>query len=136
MSRHIVTCLVRNGPLTFVRVVGLCARRRYTVESIIARPSETPHISLITLVIEADQPRIENAVKQLDKLIDVLRIDLLSPASSVECELLLMRVSSVVDALARLNVESVARSGVAALEEGSRRPGRDQQARAIAVGST
>jgi acetolactate synthase-1/3 small subunit len=100
MSRHIVTCLVQNNPLTFVRVAGLCAHRRYAVESIIARPGETPGVSLITLMIEADQPRIANAVKQLDKLVHVLRVDLLSPASAVECDLLLARVGSAVDELA------------------------------------
>ena len=100
MSRHIVTCLVQNGPLAFVRVAGLCAHRRYTVESIIAIPGEDPHVSRITLVIEADQPRIANAVKQLDKLVDVLRVDLLSPATSVACEMLLARVSSAVDEVA------------------------------------
>ncbi len=96
MSRHIVTCLVRNGPLAFVRVAGLCAHRRYTAESIVAIPSEDPQVSRITLVIEADQQRIANAVKQLDKLVDVLRVDLLSPVSSVACEMLLARVSSAV----------------------------------------
>lgn len=100
MSRHIVTCLVRNGPLAFARVAGLCAHRRYTVESIIAIPGEDPNVVRITLVIEADQQRIENAVKQLDKIIDVLRVDLLSPASSVACEMLVARVSSAVDGVA------------------------------------
>jgi acetolactate synthase I/III small subunit len=69
MSRHIVTCRVRSNPLIFVRVAGLCAHRRYDVESIIARPAETPGVSLMTLVIEADQHLIANAVKQLDKLV-------------------------------------------------------------------
>jgi len=100
MSRHIVTCLVRNSPLIFVRVAGLCAHRRYAVESIIARPGEIPGVSLITLVIEADQPLIANAVKQLDKLVDVLRVELRSPASAAECELLLARVGSAVNELA------------------------------------
>ncbi len=99
MPRHIVTCVVRNNPLVFTRVAGLCAQRRYTVESIIGRPGETPGISLITLVIEADQARIENAVRHLDRLIDVLRIDVLSPASPSACELLLAEVNSAVQAV-------------------------------------
>lgn len=96
MSRHIVTCLVQNGPLAFARVAGVCAQRRYTVESLIAIPSEDPGVIRITLVIEVDPLRITNAVRQLDKLIDVLRVDLLSPASPVACEMLLAGVGSAV----------------------------------------
>ena len=58
MSRHIVTCLVQNGPLAFARVAGVCAQRRYTVESLIAIPSEDPGVIRITLVIEADPLRL------------------------------------------------------------------------------
>lgn len=97
MSRHIVTCLVQNGPLALARVAGVCAQRRYTVESIIAIPDEDPGVIRITLVIEADPHRIANAVHQLDKLIEVLRVDLLSPASPVACEMLLAGVGSAVD---------------------------------------
>jgi acetolactate synthase I/III small subunit len=100
---HIVNCLVRNGSLTLVRIVGLCAHRRYPVVSVIARPGEAPRTSLITLMIEADQPRISNAVKQIDKLVDVLRVDLVSPASPGECEQLLTTVGSAVDAVAQPN---------------------------------
>jgi acetolactate synthase small subunit len=106
MSRHIVTCRVRSNPLIFVRVAGVCAHRRYDVDSIIARPAETPGVSLITLLIEADQHLIANAVKQLDKLVDVLRVELRSPASAAECDLLLARVGSAVDELASDYVQS------------------------------
>lgn len=99
MAQHILTCAVRNSPLVFTRVAALCSRRRYTVESIIGRPGDTPGISLITLLIEADQARIENAVRQLDKLVDVLRIDMLSPASPTACQLLLAEVNSAVEAI-------------------------------------
>jgi acetolactate synthase I/III small subunit len=96
MSRHIVTCLVQNGPLAVARVAGVCAQRRYAVESFIAIPSEDPGIIRITLVLETDPLRITNAVQQLDKLIDVLQIDLLSPASPVACEMLLAGTSAAV----------------------------------------
>lgn len=100
MSRHIVTCLAQNGPLTLIRVAGVCARRRYTVESIIATPSEDPGVIRITLMIEADPLRITNAVHQLEKLIGVLRVGLLSPASPVACEMFLAGVGSAVDEVA------------------------------------
>jgi acetolactate synthase-1/3 small subunit len=100
MSRHIVTCLVQNGPLALARVAGVCAQRRYAVESIIAIPGDDPGVIRITLLIEADPLRITNAVRQLDKLIEVLRVDLLSPASPVACELLLAGVGSAVDEVA------------------------------------
>ena len=119
MSRQIVTCMIRDSPLSFVRVAGLCARRRCTVESMIAGPSGTPGVSLITLVIDADQARIANVVKQLDKLIDILRVDLLSPASSAVCELLLARIGSVVDEVVRRDLDGVNRFGGTALGEGS-----------------
>jgi acetolactate synthase-1/3 small subunit len=107
MPKHVVTCQVRNDTLTLVRIAGLCVHRRYATELIIARPSDTPGIGLITLVIEADQSRIANAVKQIDKLIDVLRVDLISPASPTECDLLLTRVSSAVNVMARQDVGSM-----------------------------
>lgn len=97
MPKHIVTCQVRNDTMTLVRIAGLCVHRRYATELIVAGPSDAAGVGLITLVIEADQPRIANAVKQIDKLVDVLRIDLTSPASPAECELLLTRASSMVN---------------------------------------
>lgn len=118
MSRHIVTCLIRNGPLAFVRVAGLCAHRRYAVESIIAIPGADPRVSRIILVIEADQLRIANAVKQLDKLIDVLRVDLQAAASSAACDMLLARVGSAVDEVARRGLESIVGSDPAVPAEG------------------
>jgi acetolactate synthase-1/3 small subunit len=107
MPKHIVTCRVRNCTMTLVRIAGLCVHRRYATELIIAGPGHAPGVGQITLVIEADQPRIANAVKQIDKLIDVLRIDLMSPASSAECELLLTRISSVVNVTVPQDVAGV-----------------------------
>jgi acetolactate synthase I/III small subunit len=107
MPKHIVTCQVRNDTMTLVRIAGLCVHRRYATELIIAGPSDAPGVGLITLVIEADQPRIANAVKQIDKLVDVLRIDLTSPASPAECELLLTKVSSVISVTVPPNVGGV-----------------------------
>jgi acetolactate synthase I/III small subunit len=107
MSRHIVTCLVQNGPLAVARIAMLCAQRRYAVESIIAIPGEDPAVIRVTVVMEADQPRIENAVKQLDKLVDVLRIDVLSPASPVACELLLTGVGAVLDQVAAGHITDI-----------------------------
>ena len=110
MSRHIVTCLVQNGPLALARVAGVCVQRRYAVESIIAIPGEDPGTIRITLVIDADPLRITNAVRQLDKLIEVLRVDLLSPASPVACEMLLAGVGAAVDQAAAYRGSQTLRS--------------------------
>jgi acetolactate synthase I/III small subunit len=107
MPKHIVTCQVRNDTMTLVRIAGLCVHRRYATELIIAGPGNAPGVGQITLVIEADQPRIVNAVKQIDKLVDVLRIDLMSPASPAECDLLLTRISSMVNVTVPQHVAGV-----------------------------
>jgi acetolactate synthase small subunit len=107
VPKHVVTCQVLNDTVTLARIAGMCVHRRYPAELIIVRPSDTPGIGLITLVIEADQPRIANAVKQIDKLVDVLRVDLRSPVSPTECDLLLRRISSAVNVAASQDVGSV-----------------------------
>jgi acetolactate synthase I/III small subunit len=99
MPRYVVSCLVQNGPLTLARVAGLCVHRRYAVEAVITTPTSSPGVSLITLVVESSELRMANVIKQLDKLIDVLYVNVLPPDPPA-CELLLQRISSALSDLA------------------------------------
>lgn len=98
MQHYIVMCLVKADPRTIARVVGVCVQRRYALESVIAIPDKAAPLNTIALVIEADDLRIMNTVQQLDKIIDVLNVELLSPSSPAVRELLLSRIGAALQA--------------------------------------
>jgi acetolactate synthase-1/3 small subunit len=93
-EHHILTVLVENKAGVLARVAGLFARRGYNIFSLAVAPSENPRFSRITIVADAESAPLEQITKQLFKLIDVVEITELSPASSVARELLLATVSA------------------------------------------
>lgn len=92
MSRHTLSVLVENRPGVLTRVAGLFARRAFNIQSLAVGPTEHDSFSRITIVVEvADQP-LEQVTKQLNKLVHVLKIVELDPHTSVQRELLLVKV--------------------------------------------
>ena len=84
--------LVENKPGVMARVSGLFRRRGFNIESISVGVTNNPEISRITLVVEGDERRVEQVKKQLNKLIDVIKIIDLPQRDSVERELALVKV--------------------------------------------
>jgi len=92
VGHHILSVLVQNRPGVLARVSGLFARRGYNIFSLAVAPTAEPGMSRITIVVDVESAPLEQIVKQLFKLIDVVKISELDPRRSVERELLLATV--------------------------------------------
>ena len=91
-SYHILSVLVQNRPGVLARVASLFARRGYNIFSLAVAPTEDEALSRITIVVDVESAPVEQVVKQLFKLIEVVKISELDPRRSVERELLLATV--------------------------------------------
>ncbi|MBD8059900.1 acetolactate synthase small subunit [Cellulomonas sp. JH27-2] len=105
MSRHTLSVLVENKPGVLTRVAGLFARRSFNIHSLAVGPTEHAEISRITVVVDVDELPLEQVTKQLNKLINVIKIVELEDAASVQRELLLVKVRA--DASQRTSVLEV-----------------------------
>jgi acetolactate synthase-1/3 small subunit len=92
MSHHVLSLLVEYKPGLLTRVAGLFARRGFNINSLAVGPTEVPGLSRITVVAEVDQLPLEQVTKQLNKLVNVIKIVELDPDASVYREHLLIKV--------------------------------------------
>ena len=92
--RHTLSVLVENKPGALTRVTSMFARRGYNIESLAVGPTERDDVSRITLRVDCAQHSLEQIEKQMHKLVNVLRVQELSPGESVERELVLLRVAA------------------------------------------
>ena len=92
MSRHTLSVLVEDRPGVLARIAGLFARRGFNIESLAVGPTEHRDISRMTVVVDVEDLPLEQVTKQLNKLIEVIKVVELEPASSVQRELLLVKV--------------------------------------------
>lgn len=102
MSRHTLSVLVENKPGVLARVAALFSRRGFNIESLAVGPTEVPEISRMTIVVGVDKLPLEQVTKQLNKLVNVLKIVELEPGTSVQRELMLVKVRA--DASTRSHV--------------------------------
>ena len=94
MTRHTLSVLVENKPGVLTRVAGLFARRSFNIHSLAVGPTEHTEISRITVVVDVDALPLEQVTKQLNKLVNVIKIVELEDAASVQRELLLVKVKA------------------------------------------
>ena len=92
--RSILAVLLENEAGALSRVVGLFAQRNYNIESLTVAPTEDPTLSRLTLTTSGDEGKITQIRKQLDKLVEVVRVVDLCESPHVERELLLIKVSA------------------------------------------
>ncbi|MGW4930940.1 acetolactate synthase small subunit [Agromyces mariniharenae] len=92
MSTHVLSLLVEDKPGLLTRVAGLFARRGFNIESLAVGHSEIDGLSRITVVVDVEELPLEQVTKQLNKLINVIKIVELDPAQSVQREHLLIKV--------------------------------------------
>ena len=90
--QHTITALVENTPGVLARVSGLFARRGFNIESLAVGVTEVPGLSRITVVVDVDELPLEQVTKQLNKLINVIKIVELDPVASVQREHMLVKV--------------------------------------------
>ena len=94
MSTHTLSVLVENKPGVLARIAELFARRGFNIESLAVGPTEYDDVSRMTIVVNVEDNPLEQVTKQLNKLINVLKIVELEPGSSVSRELLLVKVKA------------------------------------------
>lgn len=92
MAHHTLSVLVENKPGVLSRVAGLFTRRGYNIDSLAVSPTEDPKLSRMTITVDASRFPVEQITKQLDKLINVIKIRDLDPSNTVARELALMKV--------------------------------------------
>jgi acetolactate synthase-1/3 small subunit len=94
MKPHTLSVLVENRAGVLSRVTGLFSRRGFNIESLAVGTCEEPDISRITIVCIGDDAQIEQVMKQLNKLIDVIKVSDLTDNERVERELALIKVTA------------------------------------------
>ncbi|SEI16075.1 MULTISPECIES: acetolactate synthase small subunit [unclassified Leifsonia] len=92
MSTHVLSLLVEDKPGLLTRVAGLFARRGFNIHSLAVGTSEVEGLSRITVVVDVEDLPLEQVTKQLNKLINVIKIVELDPVQSVQREHLLIKV--------------------------------------------
>jgi acetolactate synthase-1/3 small subunit len=103
--KHTLSVLVENRPGVLTRVAGLFARRGFNIDSLVVAETENPELSRMTITVDERDQSVEQLTKQLHKLINVLKITSLDPDSSVERELLLIKVKA--DANSRAEIMQI-----------------------------
>jgi acetolactate synthase-1/3 small subunit len=92
MSRHTLSVLVENKPGVLARIAGLFSRRGFNIDSLAVGPTEHPEVSRMTIVVNVEDSPLEQVTKQLNKLVEVIKIVELDPEASVSRELLLVKI--------------------------------------------
>lgn len=93
-TSHTLSVLVANKPGVLTHVSGLFSRRGYNIDSLTVGVTENSDISRMTIVVHGDEHVIEQVTKQLNKLIDIIKVVDISPQESVDRELALLKVSA------------------------------------------
>lgn len=92
MSTHVLSLLVEDKPGLLTRVAGLFARRGFNIDSLAVGRTEVPGLSRITVVVDVEELPLEQVTKQLNKLVNVVKIVELEPGQSVQREHMLIKV--------------------------------------------
>ncbi|MEZ0090649.1 acetolactate synthase small subunit [Streptacidiphilus sp. EB129] len=92
MSKHTLSVLVENKPGVLARIAALFSRRGFNIDSLAVGPTEHPDISRMTIVVNVEDLPLEQVTKQLNKLVNVIKIVELDPAAAVRRELVLVKV--------------------------------------------
>ena len=105
MSKHTLSVLVENKPGVLARISALFSRRGFNIDSLAVGPTEHPDISRITVVVDVEELPLEQVTKQLNKLVEVLKVVELDRESSVQRQIVLVKVRA--DAHTRSQVTEI-----------------------------
>ncbi len=97
MSKHTLSVLVENKPGVLARIAALFSRRGFNIDSLAVGPTERAAVSRMTVVVDVEDKPLEQVTKQLNKLVNVIKIVELEPGQSVQRELLLLKVKADLD---------------------------------------
>ena len=102
--RHILSLLLENESGALSRVAGLFSARGYNIESLTVAPTEDPSLSRMTIVTIGSDEVLEQITKQLNKLVDVVKVIDLTEGSHIERELMLVKVRAVAKDLSLIHI--------------------------------
>ena len=120
MGLHTLSVLVENKPGVLARVSGLFARRSFNIHSLAVGPTESGGLSRMTIVVNVEMQPLEQIIKQLNKLVPVVKIIELVKDSAVERELLLIKVKADANNRAQiLEIANIFRSKIVDVAPGS-----------------
>jgi acetolactate synthase-1/3 small subunit len=102
MSKHTLSVLVENKPGVLARIAALFSRRGFNIDSLAVGETEYPEISRMTVVVDVEDLPLEQVTKQLNKLVEVLKVVELEPGSAVHRQVMLIKVRA--DAATRSQV--------------------------------
>ncbi|ROR41999.1 acetolactate synthase small subunit [Kitasatospora cineracea] len=105
MSKHTLSVLVENKPGVLARIAALFSRRGFNIDSLAVGPTEHPDISRMTIVVNVEELPLEQVTKQLNKLVNVIKIVELDQSQAVQRELVLVKVRA--DAETRSQVTEI-----------------------------
>jgi len=97
MPRHILSVLVENHAGVLSRVAGLFSRRGFNIESLAVGITEDPAVSRMTIMVDGDDYLVEQISKQLNKLIDIIKVRQLDEKESIIRELVLLKVTATAE---------------------------------------
>jgi len=100
--RHIISILLENEAGALSRVAGLFSARGYNIQSLTVAPTEEPSLSRLTLVTSGSDEIVEQITKQLNKLVDVVKLVDLTEGPHIEREMMLVKVQAMGEARAEL----------------------------------
>ena len=92
--KYTLSILVENHPGVLSRVSGLFSRRSFNIDSLAVGVTDDPTVSRITIIVDGNDYTVEQVEKQLNKLIDVIKLKTLSPTETISRELMLIKVSA------------------------------------------
>jgi acetolactate synthase-1/3 small subunit len=102
VSLHTLSVLVEDKPGVLTRVAGLFAARGFNIDSLAVGPTHEPGLSRMTIVVDVERKPLEQVTKQLNKLINVIKVLEHEPGEAVERELMLVKVRAEGDTRARV----------------------------------
>ncbi|HMM94580.1 MAG: acetolactate synthase small subunit [Micrococcales bacterium] len=102
MSKHTLSVLVENKPGVLARIAALFSRRGFNIDSLAVGETEHPEVSRMTVVVDVEDLPLEQVTKQLNKLVEVLKVVELEPGSAVQRQVMLIKVRA--DAATRSQV--------------------------------
>jgi acetolactate synthase-1/3 small subunit len=97
MTSHTLSVLVEDKPGVLARIAGLFSRRGFNIESLAVGPTEHPDVSRMTIVVNVEGSPLEQVTKQLNKLVEVIKIVELDHEQSVHRELILVKVAATAE---------------------------------------
>ncbi|CAM4035721.1 acetolactate synthase small subunit [Janibacter anophelis] len=101
-TKHTLSVLVENKPGVLARISALFSRRGFNIDSLAVGPTEHPEVSRMTVVVDVDLLPLEQVTKQLNKLVEVLKVVELDPLASVNSQVVLVKVRA--DATSRSGI--------------------------------